>query len=245
MRAKLEREQQQRSKNSLDQVENFIRLQAYMGGDILMPEMHAWPISPDLGVLLIRLVEATAYDSVIEFGSGVSTLILAHALHKTAARQQRTPAPFLSVEHLEQYRDQTAAQLQQAGLRDRVDLCLTPLKPYQAENGNTYPYYTIQTALQQLARQRFDNARVLVLVDGPPAATGPQARYPALPLLLDSFPASTQFDILTNDYMRDDERAIVALWEAECHKRMRPCAKQEYTKMEKQACLLQIEGQVA
>jgi len=37
--------------------------------------------------------------------------------------------------------------------------------------------------------------RVLVIVDGPPAATGPHARYPAGPLVLQHF-AGAQIDFL-------------------------------------------------
>ncbi|MCK7579982.1 MAG: hypothetical protein MZV65_32785 [Chromatiales bacterium] len=68
-------------------------LQSYMGADFLMPEMHTWPISPDLGVLLIRLIESSDYDAVVEFGSGVSTVILAKALAKCVESANESSVP--------------------------------------------------------------------------------------------------------------------------------------------------------
>jgi hypothetical protein len=60
--------------------------------------------------------------------------------------------------------------------------------------------------------------RVLVIVDGPPGATGPQARYPALPALLQAIPADParplQITLLLDDLIRADEQATAAAWQA-------------------------------
>ena len=60
--------------------------------------------------------------------------------------------------------------------------------------------------------------RVLVIVDGPPGATGPQARYPALPALLQAIPAAParplQITLLLDDLIRADEQATAAAWQA-------------------------------
>lgn len=243
VRSTLDTEQQRQSKNTLAQIEHFIRLQSYMGADFLMPDMHAWPISPDLGVLLIRLVEAGGYDAVIEFGSGVSTVILAQALIKTAALTNAQPAPLLSFEHLEHYFEQTAAMLRQARLHKRVDLRLAPLVPFNAPNDRDYPYYDCGTALREL-RERLNavTPHILVLVDGPPAATGPQARYPALPALLDAFGDQAHFDLLMDDYIRPDERDILNRWQALLTEQGRLFQTHDYPKLEKQACLLQLKA---
>ena len=53
----------------------------------------------------------------------------------------------------------------------------------------------------------------LVVVDGPPRTVGPEARYPALPVL-----ASQLNDgaiILMDDANRADERAVLERWRAE------------------------------
>lgn len=243
LQTKLEKRQAQRGQNTLAQLEAFTRLQAYMGPDFVIPDMHGWPISPDFGVLLIQLAEANGYDAVIEFGSGVSTAIIARALTKVAQRNDAAPAPFVSFDHLQEYYDQTAAILEQAGLRERVWLKLAPLVTTELADESSYRYYDCQAALVDF-RRRLTKAhpKILVVVDGPPGATGPKARYPAVPVLWQNFEGDAYFDVLMDDYIRADEREIVRDWEssltaAACRATV---DKTEYRKLEKQACLLKI-----
>jgi hypothetical protein len=57
-----------------------------------------------------------------------------------------------------------------------------------------------------------------MIVDGPPGATGPQARYPALPALLQAIPSDParplQITLLLDDMIRADEQATAAAWQA-------------------------------
>jgi hypothetical protein len=53
----------------------------------------------------------------------------------------------------------------------------------------------------------------LLFVDGPPKATGPQARFPAIPVLLSQL--SDDALIVLDDTAREDERAISDRWVAE------------------------------
>jgi len=203
--------------NAAKQIEAAIGLQSYFAtGDLpnINVERHSWPISPDFALYLISLLETNDYDVIIEFGSGISTTIIAKTLAKMAARrQQKLPVAVLSFDHLEQYYNQTLAQLRQADLAESVQLVLAPLQPYTAPNGNTYPYYACQEALAALARgHTAAGSRVLVVVDGPPAATGKHARYPAAPCVLAAFKGA-QIDFLLDDYIRDDEKEIAVLWQ--------------------------------
>jgi hypothetical protein len=214
-----------------------------MGPDFIIPDMHGWPISPDFAVLLIRVVEAGGYDAVIEFGSGVSTAILAKALTKVTQPNGSAPVPFVSFDHLEKYYHQTAASLDQAQLRHQVDLQLVPLAKVELSDSTSCQYYTCQPALTQL-RKRLDKTcpKILVIVDGPPAATSPKARYPAIPLLWETFEGKADFDVLLDDYIRDDEREIVQAWEDYLVSRDAKVEKREYLRLEKQACLLEIRA---
>jgi hypothetical protein len=245
------RNDQQRALTNLGhQLESFIRLQAYLGADFLVPELHAWPISPDLAVMIIRLINRGHYDAVVEFGSGVSTSIIAKALSTTEERILAKPTPFLSVEHLQTYFDQTALLLDDAELRSRVTLVLSPLKEYIGPDGYRYMYYDCADALSRFRDQISAAApKVLVLVDGPPAATGAHARYPALPHLLqafqprgDSMGPGTELclDILVDDYNRTDERAMIGQWESLLRLRRIPSQKEVFLQLEKQACLLKV-----
>ena len=229
--------------NTVRQIEAFQRLQSYLGEDFLLPDMHGWPISPDLGVLLIRLIEAEPYDAVIELGSGVSTTIIAIALQKVAHSAGNPATPLVSFEHLEDYLGQTANMLEQAQLREHVALTIAPLVDYVGPDDNRYRYYDVGRALRQLREQLSSTApRILILVDGPPADTGPKARYPALPLLLEAFPDTARLDFLMDDYIREDERAIVEEWEAYLAQQGRSFHRQVYPQMEKKACLLKVEA---
>jgi hypothetical protein len=50
-----------------------------------------------------------------------------------------------------------------------------------------------------------------VLVDGPPASTGPQARLPALAVVLPHL-RGAELELLLDDYDRPDEKAIAVSW---------------------------------
>lgn len=60
--------------------------------------------------------------------------------------------------------------------------------------------------LSDLARSKSSFfKRILVIVDGPPASTGPHTRYRAGPIVADSFPR-VHIDFVLDDYLREDEK---------------------------------------
>ena len=242
LEAALKKNQEARSQQNLSQLESFMRLQNYLGSDFVLPEMHGWAVSPDFGVLLINLLEAKPYDAVIEFGSGVSTVIVARILQKQKKRKPDQHTIFVSFDHLEQYFTQTRQLLETAGVLEHVQLELAPLVKFTTAEQRVFQYYDCTPALKAVtAKITAEQPRVLVLVDGPPAATGELARYPALPSVLSALPEKATVDFLLDDYIRQDEKNIVAAWEQDLTQQQRPHGKTEYTKMEKQACVLSIE----
>jgi hypothetical protein len=200
--------------NATKQLEAFIGVQNYLATGELTGELHGWPISPDFALYLIDLLETNDYDLVIEFGSGTSTTLIAKSLAKIANRGTGKAGTIqIAFEHLEQYHAQTHAGLQQASLDTHVELVLAPLRPYLAPDETSYAYYACEAALERVSRSLASNhARVLVLVDGPPQATGKHARYPAVPIVMKYFP-SASLDILLDDYGRADEMEIARLWQ--------------------------------
>lgn len=231
--------------NATKQIEAFASVQTYLAGGALVPAMHGWPISPDFAQLLIGQIEAGGHDLVIEFGSGTSTQLIAQVLARRQAGQGVSPdgVPVqLAFEHLEVYHAQTAGLLAQAGLRDAVQLHLAPLAP-MAVGDAQMPFYTVEPGLAEgvaLANQRRSVGdgplKVLVLVDGPPAATGPQARLPALAAVWPRL-AGAALDLLLDDYDRPDERAIGEQWLADLRAAGLQPTLQEF-KLEKGACLI-------
>jgi hypothetical protein len=234
--------------NATRQIEAAAGLQNYFAtGELpnVNTERHSWPVSPDFSLYLVELLETNNYDLIIEFGSGISTVIMAKTLAKMTRRHSdKASTTLVSFDHLEQYYKQTLGQLKQADLAEQVQLELAPLKAYTSPNGNTYPYYTCHETLAKLAQKHdLTNTRILVVVDGPPASTGKHARYPAAPLVLTHFKGAS-IDLLLDDYIRDDEKEIATLWKAELDAE-RIQHKSSERKLEKDAYLISITAQVA
>jgi hypothetical protein len=243
VQANLQKQQKTQSENNLRQIESFLRLQKYCGDSIVLPDMHGFPISPDLGIYIVRLIETGNYDAVIEFGSGVSTTLIALAIQKSSVTKGEAAIPCLSFEHLDTYLSATIQQLKNANLQKLVELVHAPLVENVGVHEAPTPYYDCRRSLQDLKESlKNPQPKLLVLVDGPPGATGPYARYPALDVVDSAFEGMAEVHYLMDDYIRQDERDIVALWEASLSKQNRLFQKQEFTKFEKQACLLIVEA---
>ena len=108
----------------------------------------------------------------------------------------------VTLDHLEGYLDLTRTAVERHELKDHVECRLAPLEPVES-SGDTYNWYS-PAALNDLSD--ID----VVLIDGPPAATGPKARYPALPQIIDLLaPDAT---VILDDAHRQEETAIVDEW---------------------------------
>ena len=238
---KIEQSQKRNVENSMKQIEACIRLQHYLGPDIILPDTHNWPISPDFGVLLINLVEQHGYQGIIEFGSGTSTLILAKTLERVAQRGGKLPAPLLSFDHLKEYRDKTQGLINQACLAARTNIVLAPLVEWLDAGGDQYAYYACDEALQAFQKQLpYEECRLLVIVDGPPAATCKHARYPALPKVLETLGKNHRIDFLLDDYLRSEEQEVAARWLEILAAMDLPYARTEFNSLEKKACLIEV-----
>lgn len=270
--------------NSTKQVESFIGIQTYLTRGRLLPDMHAWRVSPDFAFYVINLIEENEYDLIIEFGSGTSTILAAEAVHRQlkrraagtllsekhgggkppgiscqteedleqlahlppavsgpAAADPAKPRPrIVSFEHQRPFFEQTQAKLRRAGVAGMVELVLAPLGDYAASEGGNFLFYSCEETFAALSEGLSgDRAKVLVIVDGPPAVTGKHARYPALPIVLRHL-AGHSLDILLDDYVRQDEKEIVEKWIKVLNERGLAYEK-TILKMEKDACLIAIE----
>ncbi|MFW7381312.1 MAG: hypothetical protein ACOH5I_21035 [Oligoflexus sp.] len=240
---KLETNLQKQFQNSIKQIEAYLSLQVYLGTESIMPIMHGWPISPDLAMSIIRLIESGNYDAGIEFGSGVSTLVIAKAFTKKFQMSKSKAKRLLSFDHLVNYRDTTHQLLEQAGVVEKVELVHAELIEMKGPDTIQYKYYDCDSHLASF-RSKLPKRKnkLLVFVDGPPAATGTHARYLALPKIVQVFGKSTSIDILMDDYIRTDEREIIAKWQEFASEIGMSCQKVEFLHLEKQACMLQLRG---
>jgi hypothetical protein len=211
-RAALEATVKREVANMTRQVEAHADVRARLEGRPVLPALHGWAISADFARELLDIVAAGGHDLIVEFGSGTSTVLLALLLQRARQSGSELVPRLLTFEHQEAYHRQTRHQLEAAGVADFCDLRLAPLRPYVSANGRIYPYYDCRDALAEYAREWAGRpVKLFALVDGPPAATGRHARYPALPVLLEHFP-DADFALLLDDYKRRDEQRVVEKW---------------------------------
>jgi hypothetical protein len=211
-----------RLSNAVKQIEAFVSIQNYLTTGYSLPSFHLAAISPDMGLFLIERLRERHYDLIIEFGSGTSTVLFVKVLqitrHGAAAGEttltdrSRGIQSIQSFEHDIFYLHKTRALLASQGLDEQVALTHAPLIDWQDESGS-YIYYDCDAALGVLARRLADgNAkRLLILVDGPPGSTCPNARYPAVPFVFKHL-GRHEIDLVLDDANRAEEKAIVELW---------------------------------
>lgn len=160
-----------------------------------LPEVDGWALSPSGLVWLLDAVEQSRPEHVVECGSGTSTLWFAYAL-KQVGRGHVT-----ALEHQPQFAEQTRRVLQRHGLDEWATVVDAPLADFDID-GKVYPWYDIDP----VTLGRID----MLFIDGPPAATGEDARFPALPRLQGVLaPGAT---IVMDDTQRTDEQEIVRAW---------------------------------
>ena len=140
--------------------------------------------------------------SIIEFGSGISTLYLAWAAKKLNAR-------VLSIEENADWSQKVWDLLEQNQLQgsctvQAVQRCDVTMPGYSCH------WYDIDRVKQVIGKTHFD----LVIVDGPTAYQKgwEKARRPAVDLLQGNLTES--YAIFLDDAMRPGERQILEAWEA-------------------------------
>lgn len=226
--------------NAAKQIEAYLRIQNYLNTGEIIGEMHGWPISPDFGIHLVELIESNDYGAIIEFGSGTSTVLIAKTIKHIAAKRENPPETIqIAFEHSDRYHSLTRSRLEQAGLSAAVRLELCPLREYICPNGQPYLYYDCLNVITELANKLCHSTlKMLLVVDGPPGTTGKHARYPALPIIIDSIKPAV-VDIFLDDFRRSDEKEVANLWLADLAQRGWQA---EFTEvpLEKGACLLHI-----
>ena len=201
------------------QVESVVLLSDALGLSAPLPPMRAtWAIAPDSATLLVRLILERRPRYVLELGSGISTVLIARALQLSGGGR------FRSLEQDPKYCQQTAEMLEMHGLTDAVELVTAEITDVTIGN-DTWRWYS-PAGLEGL--ESVD----LVVVDGPPSRTGPQARYPAVPMTQDYLTEGAL--VFLDDADREDEQAIVQRWLAEF-----PLAPAEVPKTEKGVAVLE------
>lgn len=180
-------------------VEAHADLQEWIQPRVPMPALRGWAISPDVLHLAVEAIWRKRPEVIVECGSGSSSVWLGYAVRRLGVGR------VIALEHDERYLQISRDLVRAHGMDDVVEIRHAPLGPW-SDGEQEYAWYSTK-AVEDLA-----DIGVL-LVDGPPGATGPEARYPALPVL---FPrCSDECMIVLDDTDRPDEHAVSDRWVAE------------------------------
>lgn len=178
------------------QFESLVAMYREFDGERTVPHLRGWAVSPDLALdLLERVVDGRA-RTVVEAGSGTSTVLFAMAMERAG------DGHVTALDHDAGYAAQTVALLERYGLSHRATVHHAPLVETEVD-GAVYRWYDI-------GGLDLPHGIDLLFVDGPPEATGPKSRYPALPLLAGHL--ADRAEIVLDDGRRADETEIVQLW---------------------------------
>ena len=181
---------------SLREVRNSADASALAGwlGD-RSPPPGAWAIEPDFARLIADQLTRNP-DTVVECGSGTTTLLIGGFLRRNGRGQ------VFSLEHDSRFAESTQRQIEAAGLSDVCQVIYAPLKP-QAFGDEVLGWYDLDCL------GGLPEAIDLLVVDGPPA-DGPWARWPALCVLGDRLRPNAS--ILVDDGRRREECRMVFRW---------------------------------
>jgi predicted O-methyltransferase YrrM len=149
-----------------------------------LPASRGWAASPDFLLALSHIAQNVRPKLAVELGSGTSTLVLA----KSGAKK------IISLDHSVEFGNQTKEMLASHGVRG-VDIRIHELETYP----QGYKWYAKSTFK---GLTKID----LLVIDGPPSSTNPDARYPALAHLIPLL--SPKATIVLDDVFRDEERKL-------------------------------------
>jgi len=183
----------------VQEVESLLRLYRLGQDHDGAPLLGGWAMDPAGMLGTLHLIDEADPEVIVEFGSGTSTLWIAeHLRHRGKGR-------LISIDHLKEYAEGTRINLIERGLSGVAEVRLAPLKDIEI-NGRSFHWYDTD---------QFADLKSIdfLLIDGPPTATGPLARYPALPLMAGRLRDGAC--ILLDDATRKDEKDAIALWLSE------------------------------
>lgn len=176
-------------------VEALLQVLPLVSTRALLPASGFWAMQPRNLAHLVDLVRRRRPATVLELGGGTSTIWLGYLLEETGGR-------LVSIDHDPDFAALTRAAAERHGLTQVVEVRVAPLVPVDPDQPDARWY---DSALFG------DVVDVdLLVIDGPPKATGPQARSHALPRLLPQM--SRDFAVALDDAERPDEAAAVERW---------------------------------
>ena len=172
-------------------------IQAKLGLSQPLPYTPDWSAASDFIALIVEHALQAKPEVIVECSSGLTTLVLARCC------QLNGRGRVISLENGEEYAEKTRQQLKVLGLENFAQVIHAPLEKVALDRD--YDWY----ALESLPEISID----MLVIDGPPGFIQKNSRYPALPLLFEKF--AKQAKVFLDDAAREDEKELVAQWQAE------------------------------
>lgn len=163
-----------------------------------VPPLGGHALSANRARILVDAILGERPEHVVEFGSGISTVLAAQCLKRLGSGR------IDSFEHERVYAERSRALLDAYGLSDIATVHYAPLENVTVD-GTSYTWYSVG------ALPTTGDIDLLV-VDGPPRKVQEHARYPAFPILRDRLRDGAL--VLLDDADRKDERWITSQWQA-------------------------------
>lgn len=154
-------------------------------------------LNPNTILHVINDLQINNRKSIIEFGSGISTVILAKFIV-----ENKLDAKIISIEDNKSWCDFIASQLEKYNCNQVVTLHHIPLM----KNSSEVLWYDKNEVAKVVNNQKFD----LILVDGPSGGLGKAARKPAVPSIINNI--NDNFCVFLDDVRRADEKQILSDW---------------------------------
>lgn len=178
-------------------LEDYQQLQRLVPMPLPMPRPGTWAASEDYLLWLAGFVLERRPHTVIDLGSGQSSVWMAGAM-----RQAGYAGKVIAIDHDEGFAAQTRALAQRQGVAEWIDVRVAPLTAHVIDGREALWYDA--AAFEDLEQVG------LLSVDGPPGAGQSEARWPALPLLRQTLAPGAV--VVLDDMIRVDEQTIAEDW---------------------------------
>jgi predicted O-methyltransferase YrrM len=182
----------------ISETQGLVQLSSY-NHTYPMPFGGSWALTPDAAVVLAREIALNRPQTIVELGSGVSTVLIGRML------KQAGSGKLFSLDHDAGWAAETRRHIEASALQDHVVVLDAPLAK-QPFGGQEFNWYQVPEQLKQAG------SIDLIIVDGPPQALDPSGmpRYPALPAFLAQLSPKAMFYV--DDAKRPQEQAMIARW---------------------------------
>lgn len=177
------------------EIEALLQLFRNLSPRAPMPSCGDYALNPTDLLEVLHLIEQERPALVLELGSGTSSVWIAYALERHGGR-------LVSVDQDPEYAQRTRVLLAAHGLDGVAEVRDAPLEPVTI-GADTYQWYA-DAAFADLRDIDF------VLIDGPTASVGADARFPALPVLTDRL--ADRATVVLDDADRPDELGALERW---------------------------------